>query len=64
LVIKQGFNNSSNVDLSQIKAGIIEEIYHKNNVALADKDRQINVLKEALVESKILLSDKKHKKHF
>ncbi len=54
LNIKQGINNSSNVDMSQIKAGIIEEIYHKNNLALADKDRQINVLKEALVASKTI----------
>ena len=51
LVIKQGFNNSSKLDMSQLKSGIIEEIYHKNDLALADKDEQIKVLKKELISS-------------
>lgn len=54
LVVKQGFNNSSDVDISQLKSGIIEEIYHKNDLALADKDEQIKVLKKALIASKTI----------
>lgn len=51
LVIKQGFNNSSKLDMSQLKSGIIEEIYHKNDLAFADKDEQIKVLKKELISS-------------
>lgn len=49
LVIKQGLDSNSNVDLSKLKSGIIEEIYHKNDLVLADKDEQIRVLKEQLI---------------
>lgn len=49
LVVKQGFNNSSNLDMSQLKTGIIEEIYHKNALTLADKDQQIQMLKKELI---------------
>lgn len=52
LVIKQGLSSTSNVDMSQLKNGIIEEIYRKNDLTLADKDEQIKVLKKELIESK------------
>ena len=52
LVIKQGYSNSSNFDMSQLKSGIIEEIYNKNDLALADKDKQIKVLSEELIASR------------
>lgn len=52
LVIKQGFDNSSNLDMNQLKTGIIEEIYHKNALTLADKDEQIKVLKKEIIASK------------
>jgi len=52
LVIKQGYSNSSSFDMSQLKSGIIEEIYNKNDLALADKDKQIKVLSEALIASR------------
>ena len=51
LIIKQGFDNSLNLDISQLKSGIIEEIYHKNALTLADKDEQIKVLKKELIAS-------------
>lgn len=52
LIIKQGFDNGPNLDMSQLKSGIIEEIYHKNALTLADKDEQIKVLKRELVAAK------------
>ncbi len=52
LIIKQGFDNGSDLDISQLKSGIIEEIYHKNALTLADKDEQIKVLKRELVAAK------------
>lgn len=51
LIIKQGFNDTSTLDMSQLKSGIIEEIYHKNDLALAGKDEQIKVLKKELIAS-------------
>lgn len=48
LIIKQGFTSNSNLDLSQLKSGIIEEIFHKNALTLADKDEQIKVLRKEL----------------
>ena len=51
LLINQGFSNSSNLDMSKLKSGIIEEIYHKNDLALADKDEQIKVLKKEIIAS-------------
>ena len=49
LVIKQGLGSGSTVDMSKLKSGIIEDIYHKNDLALADKDEQIKVLKKELI---------------
>jgi len=50
LVIKQGIENASSFDINQIKSGIIEEIYYKNEQAILDKDEKIKFL-----ESQILL---------
>lgn len=52
LIIKQGIENASEVDLNQIKTGIIEEIYHKNEFALADKDEKIKILENELISLK------------
>lgn len=52
LVIKQGFSNSEHFDMSQLKSRIIEDIYTKNNLALANKDEQIKVLKQELISLK------------
>ena len=51
LIINQGVGSSSNIDMSKLKSGIIEDIYHKNDLALADKDEQIRVLKKELIAS-------------
>lgn len=52
LTIKQGIENAKTVDLSQLKSGIIEELYHKNELALADKDEKIKLLENELLTIK------------
>jgi uncharacterized hydrophobic protein (TIGR00271 family) len=49
LVVKQGIENAIKVDINQIKTGIIEEIYHKNELSLKDKDQKIKVLENELL---------------
>ncbi len=52
LIIKQGFENAEIIDISQIKTGIIEEIYRKNELALADKDEKIRLLENEILALK------------
>lgn len=52
LIVKQGLNSSTNLDLSQIKSGILEEIYHKNDLTIANKDEQIKLLENEIIELK------------
>lgn len=54
LTIKQGIENAGTVDINQIKSGILEEIYHKNELALADKDEKIKLLENELLALKSL----------
>lgn len=49
LLIKQGIDNARNIDLSQIRNGIIEDIYLKNEKALASKDEKIKMLENELI---------------
>jgi uncharacterized hydrophobic protein (TIGR00271 family) len=49
LVINQGVENVASVDMNQIKTGIIEEIYHKNEITIKDKDEKIRLLENELM---------------
>jgi hypothetical protein len=37
--------------VGQIKSGIIEEIYHKNELVIQDKDEKIRILESALIKA-------------
>jgi len=52
LIIKQGIENATTLDIGQLKTGIIEEIYHKNELALASKDQKIKILEKELLTLK------------
>ncbi len=47
LIIKQG-STSSKIDINQLRSGIIEEMYQKNEMALKSKDEQITFLENEL----------------
>jgi uncharacterized hydrophobic protein (TIGR00271 family) len=49
LILKQEIENVATVDISQIKSGIIEEIYHKNELTIKDKDEKIKLLENEIV---------------
>ena len=48
LIVKQGFETKTKIDVNQIKSGIIEEIYHKNELAIKDKDEKIKLLENKI----------------
>jgi uncharacterized hydrophobic protein (TIGR00271 family) len=48
LIVKQGFESSTKIDVNQIKSGIIEEIYHKNELTIKDKDEKIKLLENKI----------------
>jgi uncharacterized hydrophobic protein (TIGR00271 family) len=52
LIIKQGVENASSIDLNQIKSGIIEEIYHKNELKIKNKDEKIKLLEDEILHIK------------
>ncbi len=52
LIVKQGVENLAQIDMSQIKSGIIEEIYQKNELALKNKDEKIKLLENEVVQLK------------
>lgn len=47
LVVKQG-RESETIDINQLRSGIIEEMYEKNELALKNKDEQIAFLQKEL----------------
>ncbi len=49
LILKQGIENVATVDVSLIKSGIIEEIYHKNELTIKDKDEKIQLLENEIL---------------
>lgn len=49
LIVRQGIENADKTDINQIKSGIIEEIYHKNERSLQEKDNYIQQLEQELV---------------
>ncbi len=49
LIFRQGIENVATVDISQIKSGIIEEIYHKNELIIKDKNKKIDFLENELL---------------
>lgn len=49
LIFKQGIENVATVDISQIKSGIIEDIYHKNELTIKNKDEKIKLLEHELL---------------
>lgn len=48
LVIKQGVSEGSKVDISALRAGVIEELYKKNEDIIKNKDKQIQLLENQL----------------
>ncbi len=53
LIIKQGINSTSNkIDIKQLKSGIIEDIYKKNETVLQNKDEKIKLLEQELLLTK------------
>ncbi|MFN3872778.1 MAG: TIGR00341 family protein [Ignavibacterium sp.] len=48
LVIKQGVSAGSKVDISALRAGVIEELYRKNEEIIKNKDKQIQLLESQL----------------
>ncbi|AFH47937.1 Putative membrane protein [Ignavibacterium album JCM 16511] len=48
LVVKQGVSEGSKVDISALRAGVIEELYRKNEEILKNKDKQIQLLESQL----------------
>lgn len=48
LVIKQGVSAGSKVDISALRAGVIEELYRKNEEIIKSKDKQIQLLESQL----------------
>jgi hypothetical protein len=53
LILKQGIENVTSIDVNQIKSGILEEIYQKNERAIKDKDEKIEVLENEILQLKI-----------
>lgn len=53
LILKQGIENVASIDVNQIKSGILEEIYKKNERAIKDKDEKIEVLENEILQLKI-----------
>lgn len=49
LILKQGIENIATADISQIKNGIIEEIYHKNELIIKNKDEKIKLLENEII---------------
>lgn len=52
LIVKQGIEEAKEIDINQIKSGIIEEIYYKNELAIKDKDKKIKLLEDEIFEMK------------
>ncbi|MBP8850050.1 MAG: TIGR00341 family protein [Breznakibacter sp.] len=50
LVINQGRSSLSSSDIGQIKLGLIEELYRKNEQIISDKDAKIHILESQLLE--------------
>jgi uncharacterized hydrophobic protein (TIGR00271 family) len=48
LIVKQGISGGSKVDISAIRAGVIEELYRKNEEIIKNKDKQIQLLESQL----------------
>lgn len=48
LVVKQGVAEGSKVDISALRAGVIEELYRKNEEIIKNKDKQIQLLESQL----------------
>ena len=48
LVIKQGVSAGSKVDISALRAGVIEDLYRKNEEIIKNKDKQIQLLESQL----------------
>lgn len=48
LFVKQGVSEGSKVDLTALRAGVIEELYRKNEEIIKNKDKQIQLLESQL----------------
>lgn len=52
LIVKQGYENVARLDLNQIKSGILEDIYKKNELLIKDKDEKIKILENEILSLK------------
>lgn len=52
LVVKQGINGNQDINVADIKTGILEELYSKNQEAIKDKDNKIALLEGELLSIK------------
>lgn len=50
LVVKQGIKETKDVDMGELKAGLLEELYEKNINAIKDKDEKIALLEKELTK--------------
>jgi len=48
LVVRQAVAGESKIDISALRAGVIEELYHKNEEIIKNKDKQIQLLESQL----------------
>ncbi len=48
LILKQGIENAK-IDMNQIRSGILEDLYHKNELAMKSKDEKIQLLERELI---------------
>lgn len=48
LIVKQGIKESKDIDIGEIKTGLLEDLYEKNISALKSKDEKIELLEQEL----------------
>lgn len=52
LVVKQGIQETQDININDIKAGILEELYSRNKATIKDKDEKITLLENELLNYK------------
>jgi uncharacterized hydrophobic protein (TIGR00271 family) len=49
LIVRQGMDHAVQIDMHQIKSGLLEDLYNRSERALQDKDEKIKLLEEELL---------------
>lgn len=52
LIVRQGMDHAVQVDLQQIKSGLLEDLYNRNERVMQDKDEKIKLLEGELLRIK------------